>query len=151
MSKGVFPLVLIIFLIALVLISGCANGGAQLANPAAKYCVEQGNKYTITTNADGSQTGYCTLKNNMVCEEWSYMRGSCGAANTTIPQTNSSASCSQDSDCIPAECCHPTSCTTAPTKKPCNLMCTEVCMPGTMDCGQGSCKCINSKCEAVYK
>jgi hypothetical protein len=67
------------------------------------------------------------------------------------PGVNTSGACSQDSDCVPNECCHPTSCILTKDKRPCNLLCTQNCQPDTMDCGQGSCKCLNSRCEAVYK
>jgi putative hemolysin len=147
------------FLIALTLVTGCAlrgPGGGRvqdigLANPAAKYCVEQGNRYSITTSSDGSQLGYCTLRNNIVCEEWSYMRGECGASENATSGTGNPLSCASDSDCVPAECCHPKGCIPARDKRPCNLMCTQECAKGTMDCGQGSCRCISGSCEAVYE
>ncbi len=60
--------------------------------------------------------------------------------------------CNSDSDCVPAECCHPTSCAAKNQKQDCGrVFCTMNCEPGTLDCGQGSCVCINNKCEAVIK
>ena len=42
----------------------------QLANPASVYCEDNGGSLEIRTAADGSQTGFCTLPDGTVCEEW---------------------------------------------------------------------------------
>jgi hypothetical protein len=55
--------------------------------------------------------------------------------------------CTSDSDCVPEQCCHPTTCIPAEQKGVCNLACTAVCLPGTIDCG-GFCACDNGKCTA---
>jgi hypothetical protein len=113
---------------------------AQIANPASVYCEQQGGKLEIRTDANGGQYGVCTLKSGMECEEWTYYRGECGARN---------GSCMTDSNCIPDACCHAKSCTNKENTPLCNgIMCTQVCEPGTLDCGQGSCKCTNNKCIA---
>ena len=55
--------------------------------------------------------------------------------------------CRADSDCVPASTCHPDSCVPlgqAPDTS--NVICTQECRPGTLDCGQGSCLCVNNKC-----
>ena len=66
-------------------------------------------------------------------------------ANT--PDENST--CISDSDCIPASCCHPTSCTNKINIPKCeNMICTQSC-ESILDCGAGSCKCVNNNCEAV--
>ena len=60
--------------------------------------------------------------------------------------------CISDSDCVPAQVCHPTSCVNKefePNKT--GISCTQVCEPGTLNCGQGSCLCKNNKCEAVLR
>jgi len=57
--------------------------------------------------------------------------------------------CSQDSDCVPSSCCHPDSCTLKINEPQCNkVACTMSCEPKTLDCGQGSCTCVNNKCLA---
>jgi hypothetical protein len=56
--------------------------------------------------------------------------------------------CTSDADCVPAECCHPSGCTAAAAKQPCNLMCTMSC-EGPLDCGAGSCGCVNKKCSVI--
>jgi hypothetical protein len=58
------------------------------------------------------------------------------------------AECTLDADCVPAECCHPSSCTAVAVKRACNLMCTASC-EGPLDCGAGSCGCVNGKCSVV--
>jgi len=64
----------------------------------------------------------------------------------TAPAT--AQSCTTDDDCVPAQCCHPTSCTNKANKGVCNLMCTMSC-EGPIDCGAGSCGCVNGKCSVV--
>jgi hypothetical protein len=58
------------------------------------------------------------------------------------------AECTGDADCVPAECCHPSSCTAPAAKSPCNLMCTASC-EGPLDCGAGSCGCVNGTCSII--
>lgn len=53
-------------------------GGAQLPNPAAQYCQDQGHKYEIRTASDGSQSGVCIFADGSECDEWAYYRGECG-------------------------------------------------------------------------
>jgi len=65
---------------------------------------------------------------------------------TTAPATEQS--CMTDDDCVPAQCCHPTSCTNKANKGVCNLQCTMSC-EGPIDCGAGSCGCVNGKCSVV--
>jgi hypothetical protein len=65
---------------------------------------------------------------------------------TTVPA--SSQSCMTDDDCVPAQCCHPTSCTNKANKGVCNLMCTMSC-EGPIDCDAGRCGCVNGKCSVV--
>jgi hypothetical protein len=58
--------------------------------------------------------------------------------------------CTEDLDCAEAQCCHPTSCVPADEKPDCSdSFCTMQCAPDTMDCGAGSCKCVNQVCTAV--
>ena len=61
-------------------------------------------------------------------------------------------SCTTDDDCAPANTCHPESCV---LKSSINenerQICTQECKPGTLDCGQGYCSCVNRKCEAVIE
>lgn len=59
--------------------------------------------------------------------------------------------CVDDSNCIPAQCCHPTSCINKNSAPNCqDVACTLECRGGTMDCGAGHCACVNNKCQAVF-
>ena len=58
--------------------------------------------------------------------------------------------CSIDSDCVPASCCHADVCVIKLNTPNCSgIFCTMECQPMTMDCNQGECRCINSKCKVV--
>ncbi|MFH1711232.1 MAG: hypothetical protein ABH840_02895 [Nanoarchaeota archaeon] len=60
--------------------------------------------------------------------------------------------CVKDEDCVPVSCCHASSCVAGSEKPDCSdIFCTQSCEPGTLDCGQGSCKCLKNKCSAVLK
>ena len=62
------------------------------------------------------------------------------------------AECNTNNECVPAGCCHPSSCVPVSEKPDCTgIYCTAFCEPGTLDCGQGSCQCINNKCGAVFE
>jgi len=56
--------------------------------------------------------------------------------------------CMTEDDCVPAECCHPTNCINKTNKGVCTLLCTDVCQ-GPIDCGAGTCGCMNGKCSVV--
>ena len=59
--------------------------------------------------------------------------------------------CVNDIDCVPAECCHPSSCVSANNKPDCSdIFCTQECKPGTLDCNKGYCSCVDGKCQAVF-
>lgn len=107
----------------------------RIANPASVYCEQNSGNLVIKTASDGSQSGICS-KNDKECDEWAYFRGECSLADE----------CSVDSDCVPAACCHASSCINQKYKTVCNLLCTQECKPNTLDCGQGSCKCVEGKC-----
>lgn len=49
----------------------------NMANPASKFCVDNGYKSEIRTNPNGSQTGYCVFGNGKECPEWTYFRKEC--------------------------------------------------------------------------
>ena len=63
------------------------------------------------------------------------------------PET-STGTCEQDSDCVPAGCCHSRTCTPRAQAPDCSdVMCTQDCQFGTLDCG-GSCVCTDGRCDA---
>ncbi|MBN2114738.1 MAG: DUF333 domain-containing protein [Acidimicrobiia bacterium] len=53
------------------------GGNAQLPNPAAVYCEEQGGTVEIITAADGSQSGVCKFADGSQCDSWAFWRGEC--------------------------------------------------------------------------
>ena len=56
--------------------------------------------------------------------------------------------CESDADCVPAQCCHATACVSKDNAPNCtDMMCTEECRYGTLDCG-GECLCHEGKCAA---
>lgn len=65
--------------LAAVLLVGCGEAtDTGLANPASEYCVEQGGRVEIVTDADGGQRGLCVLPDGTVCDDWAFLRGECG-------------------------------------------------------------------------
>jgi len=67
------------------------------------------------------------------------------------PAPADSLSCTSDMACVPAQCCHPTSCMNraAAAALSCEIkLCTMSC-EGPIDCGAGSCGCVNGKCSVV--
>ncbi len=60
--------------------------------------------------------------------------------------------CSQDNDCVKASCCHATDVVNRDNAPDCSgVMCTQVCEPGTLDCGQGQKKCLEGICTAILE
>ena len=60
--------------------------------------------------------------------------------------------CKIDSDCVKASCCHATSCVGNENAPNCgDIMCTQECVPNTLDCGQGSCACDAGTCGVKLK
>lgn len=68
---------------------------------------------------------------------------------TTVPAEKK---CLQDSDCAPASCCHPVDAVNKEYSPHCEkVMCSQNCVPDTIDCGQGEIKCVNDECKVVLK
>ncbi len=82
-------IVSISFIVSLFALSACGTGTARpivatvtpntanIANPAAAYCSEQGYQPGIRTAVDGSQNGVCRFPNGNECDEWAFYRGEC--------------------------------------------------------------------------
>ena len=63
---------------------------------------------------------------------------------------DSETSCKKDSDCVPADCCHSKTAVNKMYSPHCgDVVCTQECAPGTLDCGQGEAKCISNECIVV--
>ena len=70
-------------------------------------------------------------------------------ATPTAELVMSQDGCKSDADCVPAACCHAAACMSVDKAKPCNMMCTQICEPGTLDCG-GACLCQQGRCAARF-
>lgn len=58
--------------------------------------------------------------------------------------------CRQDSDCVPSRCCHPDDTVNQDYAPDCKgLLCTQECVPDTLDCEQGEIKCVDGECKAI--
>lgn len=55
-----------------------------MPNPASKYCLDQGYRLEIRTEA-GGESGYCIFPDGSECEEWSFLRGECGPVSVDEP------------------------------------------------------------------
>ena len=56
--------------------------------------------------------------------------------------------CESDADCVAASCCHSASCTHKDTAPDCSdTYCSADCEPGTLDCNQAKCICVNNQCQ----
>lgn len=58
--------------------------------------------------------------------------------------------CTRDDDCVPGGCCHPSTCVPRTQAPDCSeVICTQECRPGTLDCG-GRCACEGGVCVAHF-
>jgi hypothetical protein len=70
---------------------------------------------------------------------------------TTFPRpttTTNITNCDAYTECVPAQCCHPTSCINSRYKGVCTVLCTQVC-EGPIDCGAGHCGCKEGVCQVM--
>ncbi len=59
-------------------------------------------------------------------------------------------SCTTAADCVPAACCHAQNAVNQEYKPDCSeTLCTAVCEPRTLDCGQGEIQCVRGECTVV--
>jgi len=71
------------------------GNNTQIANPASKFCVDNGGTISIRTAEDGSQTGYCTIASKE-CEEWSLFRGQCTQIHICIAEQKGQIACTME-------------------------------------------------------
>ncbi|HLD40124.1 MAG TPA: hypothetical protein VJB13_03210 [Candidatus Nanoarchaeia archaeon] len=65
---------------------------------------------------------------------------------TTAPKAEQ---CSVDADCIPAQCCHPTSAVNKAEAPDCSAVLCSMSCEGPLDCGAGEIKCVSNRCTIV--
>ena len=121
--------ILIVLIAVSVLFSGCMNGPTETTATLPR--TEE-----TTQPTEPSSTTSTTMEKITTT-----------SAPTTTLQANNGAECSVDSDCIASSCCHPTSCVKR-YERVCNMLCTQNC-EGPIDCGSGSCGCVNGKCAVI--
>jgi putative hemolysin len=127
----------------------CDNGVCKtkaFGNPASQYCIDNGGSLEIRNDSNGNQYGICIFSDGSECDEWEYYNGKC-QSGTIFPKTT----CQSVNDCVPEFCCHSSTCVDLEHKPNCtDIFCTQECMPGTMDCGQGHCVCLNNTCKVEW-
>lgn len=119
----------------------------------AKICPDGSAVGRIPPNCDFAPcpSGTCTCPNGYI-HEGDVCNPACyySIPKCLMPSIMCSTSCENDSDCVGATCCHPTSCINKAYKGVCNELCTQVC-EGPLDCGAGSCGCVNHMCTVIPK
>ena len=73
-----------------------------------------------------------------------------GFPDENVASAPYTAECASDGDCVADSCCHATACVSRDKLPDCSgTKCTQACIPGTLDCGQASCSCMEGKCSVL--
>lgn len=59
---------------------------ANMPNPAAVFCEQNGGIPEIRTDVNGSQSGICIFQDGSDCDEWAYFRGECKPGDNLIAE-----------------------------------------------------------------
>ncbi len=74
---------IVTLIVAILVITACSPQATEpaldMANPASKFCADQGFKVEIRTEA-GGEVGYCLFPDGSECEEWAFFRGECASS-----------------------------------------------------------------------
>lgn len=71
------------FLLVALLVVACDSGGgdptgsANMPNPAAVFCEENGGQIELRTDETGAVAGVCVFPDGSECDEWDFYRGDC--------------------------------------------------------------------------
>jgi uncharacterized protein len=103
----------LIIAITLLLLVACQRQ-AEIANPAAVYCLEIGGQIEIVADEAGER-GICVLQEGTRCDEWDLFRGECAECATCPLYTPPPPGWCNDGVIVPAEpddcgCIGPPSC-----------------------------------------
>jgi hypothetical protein len=130
----------VIVCIAFAVVAGCTSANASGTPPATTPAIP------VPSQTETAATPTFPVTSLMVTGTVStpITLPSVSLTKTVTPPSDP-ASCASDSDCVPAQCCHPDSCINVAQKHVCTLLCTASCQ-GPIDCGAGHCGCINGKC-----
>lgn len=103
--KKVFLILALVSIVGVLLIAGCAKSDAEcnkdsdcipaspkvglqyvcedgkcdqkaFGNPASAYCIDEGGRLVIRTNAEG-EYGVCVFDDGSECDEWEFFRQTC--------------------------------------------------------------------------
>ncbi|MGV8141016.1 MAG: DUF333 domain-containing protein [Candidatus Woesearchaeota archaeon] len=74
---------------------GTGNADTYIANPASKFCIENGGTLDIRTASDGSQEGYCIFAGRE-CDEWSLFRGECDQVHFCTDAEKGAQACTME-------------------------------------------------------
>jgi hypothetical protein len=134
-----------------------ASGSSSVVAPIS-YVATTATSYTWPDVPAGTYTFTVELENNDHSPFPTPIRKSVTVGVTgTLPATTAVTasgggtdirSCTTDADCVPEQCCHPTSCINRAYRGVCNELCTEVCL-GPLDCGAGHCGCSSGSCSVA--
>ena len=64
------------------------EGNANMPNPAAVFCVDNGGTLEIRRDTEGNEYGYCIFPDGSECDEWAYYRGECNPGDSLSGNAN---------------------------------------------------------------
>ena len=149
-------LIAIIIIVVTVLIISIQSSQPKACTEEAKICPDGSAVGRVPPNCEfapcPSESCKCPrgyiLEGNACNPECYYSTPKCLMPSVSC---DTIANCEIDSDCIPLECCHPTSCINKNLRNDCSgIGCTADC-EGPLDCGAGTCGCVNNKCTVIPK
>lgn len=149
-------LIMLVLILSLILLAGCQKT-TPTPTPVSETACKTDSDCACGTH---KETGICFVGNkafvNVEKQCPDFCTGIAAMFETKCvnneckqvrKETIPAAECQTDDDCVPEQCCHATTCIPNEKKGVCNLMCTQECRGGTLDCG-GYCSCENGKCIA---
>lgn len=148
-------IIAIVIVVAVLALVSQQSPKPRACTEEAKICPDGSAVGRVAPNCDfatcPSETCKCPegyLQEGDVCNPECYYK----TPKCLMPsiQCNATTNCENDSDCVSATCCHPSSCINKAYKGVCNELCTNVC-EGPLDCEAGSCGCVNYKCTVIPK
>jgi putative hemolysin len=96
MKKQVFILLLMFLLTSCTLFTKGSEttpmepdaSQANMPNPAAVYCEENGGRVEIRKDEEDNEYGFCLFPDGSECDEWAYFRGECAPGDSLADNAN---------------------------------------------------------------